>query len=66
MTLYLDAPLLAGGVEPVDTPGTGSVYARDTAAAHQALETMDVAVFVLTADPPVPAAEREGPGGGGG
>jgi GTP-binding protein EngB required for normal cell division len=59
VTVYLDAPLLAGGVELVDTPGTGSVFAWDTAAAHQALETMDAAVFVLTADPPVSAAERD-------
>jgi GTP-binding protein EngB required for normal cell division len=59
VTVYLDAPLLADGVELVDTPGTGSVFERDTAAAHAALETMDAAVFVLAADPPVSAAERE-------
>ena len=59
VTVYLDAPLLAGGVELVDTPGTGSVFVWDTAAAHEALETMDAAVFVLTADPPVSAAERD-------
>jgi GTP-binding protein EngB required for normal cell division len=59
VTVYLDAPLLAGGVELVDTPGTGSVFEWDTAAAHQALESMDAAVFVLTADPPVSAAERD-------
>jgi GTP-binding protein EngB required for normal cell division len=59
VTVYLAAPLLAGGVELVDTPGTGSVYAWDSAAAHEALETMDAAVFVLTADPPVSAAERD-------
>jgi Dynamin family len=59
VTVYLDAPLLAAGVELVDTPGTGSVFERDTAAAHAALETMDAAVFVLAADPPVSAAERE-------
>ena len=59
MTAYLDAPLLADGVELVDTPGTGSVFAWDTVAAHEALETMDAAVFVLTADPPVSAAERD-------
>ncbi|MGH3281132.1 MAG: dynamin family protein [Trebonia sp.] len=59
VTVYLDAPLLAGGVELVDTPGTGSVFAWDTAAAHEALETMDAAVFVVTADPPVSAAERD-------
>lgn len=59
VTVYLDAPLLAGGVELVDTPGTGSVFDWDTRAAHDALETMDAAVFVLTADPPVSAAERD-------
>jgi hypothetical protein len=59
VTVYLDAPVLASGVELVDTPGTGSVYEWDTAAAHAALDTMDAAVFVLTADPPVSAAERD-------
>ena len=59
VTAFVDAPVLAGGVELVDTPGTGSVFAWDTDAAHQALETMDAAVFVLTADPPVSASERE-------
>jgi GTP-binding protein EngB required for normal cell division len=59
VTVYLDAPLLAGGVELVDTPGTGSVYTWDTKAAHDALETMDAAVVVLTADPPVSAAELD-------
>jgi hypothetical protein len=34
------------------------VFEWDTAATHAALETMDVAVFVLTADPPVSVAER--------
>jgi GTPase Era involved in 16S rRNA processing len=43
----------------VDTPGTGSVYAHNTVEAGMALETMDAAVFVLTADPPVSASERD-------
>lgn len=59
VTAFVDAAVLAGGVELVDTPGTGSVFAWDTDAAHQALETMDAAVFVLTADPPVSASERD-------
>jgi GTP-binding protein EngB required for normal cell division len=59
VTVYLDAPVLAGGVELVDTPGTGSVFEWGTAVAHAALETMDAAIFVLTADPPVSAAERD-------
>ena len=59
VTAYLPAPVLAGGVELVDTPGTGSVFERDTAAAYEALRSMDAAVFVLTADPPVSASERD-------
>jgi GTP-binding protein EngB required for normal cell division len=59
VTAFVDAPVLAGGVELVDTPGTGSVFQWDTDAAHRALETMDAAVFVLTADPPASASERE-------
>ena len=59
VTVLVDEPVLARGVELVDTPGTGSVYAHNTAAAETALETMDAAVFVLTADPPVSASERD-------
>jgi hypothetical protein len=59
VTAVVDAPILVRGVELVDTPGTGSVYAHNTAAAEEALGTMDAAVFVLTADPPVSASERE-------
>ncbi len=59
VTAYLDAPMLATGVELVDTPGTGSVFEWDTQTAHAALESMDAAIFVLTADPPVSASERD-------
>ena len=59
VTVYLDEPLLAAGVELVDTPGTGSVFEWDTKTAHEALQSMDAAVFVLTADPPVSASERD-------
>ena len=58
VTVVADAPVLARGVELVDTPGTGSVYAHNTAEAEAALPTMDAAVFVLTADPPLSASER--------
>jgi small GTP-binding protein len=59
VTVGLDAPILACGVELVDTPGTGSVHEHNTTAADSALPTMDAAVFVLTADPPVSASERD-------
>jgi small GTP-binding protein len=59
ITVRLDSPILGRGVEIVDTPGTGSVHAHNTAAADGVLPTMDAAIFVLTADPPVSAAERD-------
>ena len=59
VNVVADAPVLARGAELVDTPGTGSVHAHNTAEAEAALGTMDAAVFVLTADPPVSASERE-------
>ena len=59
VTVYVDEPLLATGIELVDTPGTGSVFEWDTEAAHEALRSMDAAVLVLTADPPVSASERD-------
>jgi small GTP-binding protein len=59
VTVELDVPILARGLELVDTPGTGSVHEHNTAAADRALPTMDAAVFVLTADPPVSASERD-------
>jgi small GTP-binding protein len=59
ITVRTDAQILAQGAEIVDTPGTGSVHAHNTAAADAALPSMDAAIFVLTADPPVSASERD-------
>ncbi len=59
VTVYVAATVLADGVELADTPGTGSVFEWDTQAARAALRSMDAAVFVLTADPPVSASERD-------
>lgn len=59
VTVHLDAPLLAQGVEIADTPGTGSIYEHNSEEAQRALETLDAAVVVLTADPPASGAERE-------
>ncbi|TJZ93666.1 dynamin family protein [Actinacidiphila oryziradicis] len=55
----LHTPLLADGVELVDTSGTGSVQGQNTDEALASVCTMDTAIFVLTADPPVSAAEQE-------
>ena len=59
LTVGIDVPILTRGVELVDTPGTGSVHAHNTATADAALPSMDAAIFVLTADPPVSASERD-------
>ncbi len=59
VTVHLAAPLLARGVEIVDTPGTGSIYEHNTDEAQRALETLDAAVVVLTVDPPASASERD-------
>lgn len=58
VVVHLPAALLDGGVEIVDPPGVGSVYTHNTDEASQAFTRMDVAVFVLTADPPISASER--------
>lgn len=59
VTADVNCPLLARGLELVDTPGTGSVHGHNTTEADAALRTMDAAVFVLSADPPVSASERD-------
>lgn len=56
---------LPPGTEVVDTPGTGSVNVANTDEARRALSTLDVAVLVVAADPPVAVAELDlvaGPG----
>lgn len=58
VTVFLDASLLRDGLELVDTPGAGSVRGHDTET-ERALQAMDAAVFVLTADPPVSVSERD-------
>lgn len=47
------------GAVLVDTPGVGSVLPHNTDAAKASMNTMDVAVFVLTADPPVSRTELD-------
>jgi GTP-binding protein EngB required for normal cell division len=59
ISVGLKAPILARGAEIVDMPGAGSVHAHNTASAETALPSMDAAIFVLTADPPVSATERD-------
>lgn len=51
--------LLPSGTEVVDTPGTGSVHLANTDEAHRAMSTLDIAILVVAADPPLSDAEVE-------
>ncbi len=66
----LHTPLLDEGVRLVDTPGVGSVHEHNTLATDAYLPSLDAAVLVVSADPPISKAERAflervtcGPGG---
>lgn len=50
---------LRDGVRIIDTPGVGSVYSHNTEIAYNYLPQVDAAVFVVTVDPPLSAAEHE-------
>ncbi len=50
---------LKDGVRIIDTPGVGSVYSHNTEVAYNYLPHVDAAVFVVTVDPPLSAAEQE-------
>lgn len=56
--VYLSGGLPHPSVELVDTPGVGSVHRHNSHAAQTAMTRMDLAVFVLSADPPISAAEQ--------
>jgi small GTP-binding protein len=55
----LPAPLLAGGLQLVDTPGIASVHDHNTRAAYEALGRVDAALCVVSADQPLSADEVE-------
>lgn len=59
LTIELPSPLLARGVQLVDTPGIGSVYAHNTETALGFLGQVDAALFTLAADQPLSDAEQE-------
>jgi small GTP-binding protein len=50
---------LQDGVQIIDTPGVGSVYSHNTEVAYNYLPQVDAAIFVVTVDPPLSAAEQE-------
>ena len=55
--VVLETGLPAPGIQIVDTPGIGSVFTHNTDEATAARDRMDLALFVLTADPPLSASE---------
>jgi small GTP-binding protein len=59
VALVAPSPHLPYGTEVVDTPGTGSVHAANTTESARARSTVDIAVLVVAADPPISAAEVE-------
>jgi hypothetical protein len=54
----LHTPLLDAGVRLVDTPGVGSVQEHNTRSTDACLPSLDAAVLVTSADPPISKAER--------
>lgn len=50
---------LKDGVRIIDTPGVGSVYSHNTEVAYNYLPQVDAAIFVITVDPPLSAAEED-------
>ncbi len=56
--VFAPSPLLASGLNLVDTPGIGSVFGANTAATLDFLPHMDAALVVLGADPPISGEER--------
>ena len=50
---------LRDGVRIIDTPGVGSVYSHNSEVAYNYLPQVDAAVFVVTVDPPLSAAEED-------
>jgi len=58
VTARLHTPLLDEGVRLVDTPGVGSVHEHNTLVTDAYLPSLDAAVLVTSADPPISRAER--------
>ena len=57
MEVFLPAPILSKGVVLIDTPGIGSTYRHNTQATLSFLEQCDVALFLISADPPITEVE---------
>lgn len=56
---HVPFPLLSHGITLIDTPGIGSTLRHNTDAAMEALPECDVALFVISPDPPMTTLEME-------
>lgn len=60
VTVHVASPVLdTHAMDLIDTPGIGSVFAHNTEEARRTLAQLDAAVLVISADPPITAAELE-------
>jgi GTPase Era involved in 16S rRNA processing len=59
VTIEVPSPLLAAGLQLVDTPGIGSVFAHNTETALGFLGQVDAGLFTLAADQPLSVTEEE-------
>ena len=57
--LEVRSEFLEQGIVLVDTPGVGSTFLHNTKAAEAVLAECDVAVFVVSADPPITEVEAD-------
>ncbi len=57
--VFLPAPMLSKGMVLIDTPGIGSTLRHNTEATLGFLPQCDVALFVVSVDPPMTQAEAE-------
>ena len=55
--VFVPSPLLASGMCLLDTPGLGSVFARNTSDTHALVPHVDAALVVAGADPPLAGEE---------
>lgn len=55
--VFVPAPLLKDGMCLVDTPGLGSVFARNTTSTEDFLPRIDAGLVVIGADPPLAGEE---------
>ena len=57
MEIAYPSPFLQSGIILIDTPGIGSIHARNTQTTEHYLEQVDAGIIVLSVDPPITEVE---------